>query len=201
MIWSSSRVFVTGASGFLGRYVVDALVSRSAAVVAMTRGSATVNRLNRPGVPEVTVDLRDNSYVKWLLEDERIDTVLHLAAQVKPADPVTFWETNVRGTWNLLEACRPTVRRIVLVSSIRAEEPERRDPYAVSKRCADLIADCYRDTLGLPLRVVALPPLYGPDGQWAQPLVGESWKWMDVRDAAAMVLRAAELIAVPEPAA
>lgn len=193
MTWSTRRVFITGASGFIGRHVVEALVARGAAVVALTRTRGTVNR---PGVREVVDSVTELAFSPRVIMHERIDTVLHLAAQVKPAEPEVFWESNVRGTWSLLEACRaaPSIERIVLVSSIRAEQPERRDPYAVSKRCADLIADCYAATCHLPLRVVALPPVYGPDGRFPQPLVGEHWTWMHIADAVAMILRAAETI-------
>lgn len=195
MTWPTRRVFVTGASGFIGRHVVDALVERQALVTTLALHLGEPD----PRVTRISGRIEDLYGLTRILGEREIDTVLHLAAQVKPAEPAVFWESNVRGTWSLLEACRavPSVQRLVVVSTIRALEPARRDAYAVSKRCADAIADCYDESeYGVPLRVVALPPIYGSDGQFSQPVVGDPDHWMHVCDAVAMILRAAD--AIPE---
>ena len=129
--WSERRVFVTGATGVVGAWVVKALLERRAAVVALVLDADPQSELYRSG------DVARISVVDGALEDFRtleraitayeIDTVIHLGAQaivsVAHRAPLATFETNVRGTWNLLEACRlhPELVERVIVAS-RSEE-------------------------------------------------------------------------------
>jgi CDP-glucose 4,6-dehydratase len=120
------------------------------------------------------------------------DTVIHLGAQaivsVASRSPLPTFETNIRGTWNLLEACRlhsDSVKRVVVASSDKAYgEQERlpyteemplqgRHPYEVSKSCADLIAQSYHRTYGLPVAVARCGNVYGGgDLNWTRIVPG-----------------------------
>jgi CDP-glucose 4,6-dehydratase len=131
------------------------------------------------GVKVVRGDVRDQAEMERALGEYEIDTVIHLAAQtivgIANRNPVSTFESNVAGTWALLEACRrsPAVRQIVLASSDKAygdcdvlpydeETPLRgRHPYDVSKSCADLIAQSYAVTYGLPVIVTRCGNFYG----------------------------------------
>ncbi len=124
-------------------------------------------------------DVCDQPLLERVLGEYEIDTVFHLAAQaivgVANRNPVSTFETNVRGTWSLLEACRrsPAVKQIITASSDKAygeheELPYREDtplagrhPYDCSKSCADLIARSYAETFGLPVAVTRCGNFYG----------------------------------------
>jgi CDP-glucose 4,6-dehydratase len=124
-------------------------------------------------------DVRDQALLERILGEYEIDTVIHLAAQtivtIANRNPVSTFETNISGTWALLEACRrgPTVKQIVLASSDKAygdhetlpydeETPLRgRHPYDVSKSCADLIAQAYAVTYRLPVAITRCGNFYG----------------------------------------
>jgi len=130
-------------------------------------------------VKVVRGDVRDQALLERVLAEYEIDTVIHLAAQtivtIANGNPVSTFETNVGGTWALLEACRrsPAVRQIVLASSDKAygehdalpydeNTPlQGRHPYDVSKSCADLIARAYAVTYGLPVGITRCGNFYG----------------------------------------
>jgi CDP-glucose 4,6-dehydratase len=176
-------VFVTGATGFLGGWLVNDLVECGADVVALVRDwvprSSLIATSLIDRVRVVRGDVRDQEVVERALNEYEIATVLHLAAQatVEPANrnPVPTLDTNIRGTWVLLEACRrnPTVRQIVVASSDKAygdqavlpyteDTPVRgRNPYDVSKSCADLLAQMYAKSYGLPVCVTRCGNFYG----------------------------------------
>jgi len=124
-------------------------------------------------------DVIDQSLLERALGEYEIDTVIHLAAQtivtIANRNPASTFESNIRGTWTLLEACRrsPVVKQIVLASSDKAygdqedlpygeESPlQGRHPYDVSKSCADLIARSYAITHSLPVAVTRCGNFYG----------------------------------------
>jgi CDP-glucose 4,6-dehydratase len=136
----------------------------------------------------VLADLTDYESLLRILDEHEVRTVFHLAAQaiVSTANrgPLATWESNVRGTYTLLEACRTTgdrVDRIIVASSDKAygkhdELPYREDfplrasnPYDVSKACADMIARSYAVTYELPVAVTRLANVYGPgDLNWSR---------------------------------
>ena len=181
--WRDRPVFVTGATGFLGGWLVRRLVEAGADVTCLVRDWVPRSELVRASLIEkVKVargDVRDQPLLERILGEYEIDTVMHLAAQtivtIANRNPVSTFETNVGGTWGLLEACRrsPAVRQIVLASSDKAygeceqlpcdeETPLRgQHPYDVSKSCADLIARAYAVTYDLPLVITRCGNFYG----------------------------------------
>ena len=175
-------VFVTGAYGLLGSWLVKALVDRGAAVTVLKRDGVAVSALELEGTERrVTVvrgDVRDGALIERVLAEYEVDTVFHLAAQtivgVANRAPLSTFETNIRGTWMLLEACRTVgVGAVVVAASDKAYGPhddlpyredhalEPRYPYDVSKAATDLIARSYFHTFGLPVAVTRLANLYG----------------------------------------
>ena len=181
--WRDRPVFVTGASGLLGGWLVRRLMTAGADVVCLVRDWVPQSELVRSGlldkVKVVRGDVCEQATLERALGEYEIDTVLHLAAQtivgIANRNPVSTFETNVGGTWSLLEACRrsPAVRQIVVASSDKAYgDHERlpydeqapligRHPYDVSKSCADLIAQAYAATYDLPVAITRCGNLYG----------------------------------------
>ncbi|MFY9487924.1 MAG: GDP-mannose 4,6-dehydratase [Solirubrobacterales bacterium] len=181
--WRGVPVFITGADGFIGSWLTERLLDEGADVVILKRDKPALSRLRIDGVEErCTVaqgDLSDHGELLRILNEYGVETVFHLAAQaivaVANRSPLSTFETNVRGTYNLLEAARlaPTVGRVVVASSDKAygehqELPYREDaklqprfPYDTSKAAADLIARSYAETYGLPVAVTRLANVYG----------------------------------------
>ncbi|MBI1850368.1 MAG: GDP-mannose 4,6-dehydratase [Planctomycetes bacterium] len=181
--WQDRPVFVTGATGFLGSWLVRDLVGRGADVVALVRDDVPGSELRRSGtlerISQVHGALEDFDCLERAINEFEIETVFHVGAQtivgIANRNPRSTFEANVKGTWNLLEACRrvPTVKRIVIASSDKAygdsdelpydeSTPLRgRHPYDVSKSCADLIATAYHATYGSPVAITRCGNLYG----------------------------------------
>jgi len=181
---SAEAALVTGARGFVGAWLTRALLERGAHVVCFDAGregrpASTLELLGISAeVEDVEADLGDRELLGRLLADREIGAVFHLAAETIVAEveasPVRGFETNVRGTWSLLEACRAAdVERVVVASSDKAygaheELPYREDfalrptaPYEVSKAAADLIARSYWHSYGLPVAVTRFANIYG----------------------------------------
>ncbi|HSC03325.1 MAG TPA: NAD-dependent epimerase/dehydratase family protein [Solirubrobacteraceae bacterium] len=175
-------MFVTGAYGLLGSWLVKALLTRGARTTVLKRdlvfSSALILEGTEHAVNVVHGDVRDRELIERVLAEYEVDTVFHLAAQaivgVATTSPISTFETNIRGTWNLLEACRRVgVQRVVVAASDKAygvhdRLPYREDfalqptyPYDVSKAAADLIARSYWHTFGLPVAVTRFANLYG----------------------------------------
>jgi CDP-glucose 4,6-dehydratase len=174
---------VTGATGLVGGWLVKRLLAAGADVVAIVRDWVPRSELVAAGLLErvrvVRGDVRDQETMERALGEYEIATVLHLAAQaivgVANRNPVSTLDTNVRGTWRVLEACRrsPLVRQIVVASSDKAygecdalpyaeETPLRgTHPYDVSKSCGDLIAYTYANTYGTPVAITRCGNFYG----------------------------------------
>ncbi|HLM55416.1 MAG TPA: GDP-mannose 4,6-dehydratase [Pyrinomonadaceae bacterium] len=181
--WRDRPVFVTGATGLLGSWLVRRLLERGADVVCLVRDRVPQSELVRNGtfdrVKVVRGDVADQQMLERALGEYEIETVFHLAAQtivgIANRNPVSTFETNVKGTWALLEAARrsPTVGQIVVASSDKAYGDHEqlpydesaplqgRHPYDVSKSCADLIAQAYAATYGLPVCVTRCGNFYG----------------------------------------
>jgi CDP-glucose 4,6-dehydratase len=181
--WRERPVLVTGATGLLGSWLTKALVERGASVVALIRDWLPENELFRSRMLEricvVRGDVCDQTVVERALGEYEIDTVFHLAAQtivgIANRNPISTFESNIKGSWVLLEACRrsPLVRQIVVASSDKAygshqklpyseETPlQGRHPYDVSKSCTDLITHAYAATYGLAACVTRCGNLYG----------------------------------------
>jgi CDP-glucose 4,6-dehydratase len=181
--WLDRPVFVSGCAGFLGSWLTSALVDAGANVVGLVRDRVPFSLLNRSGyLDRITVirgDVTDYELVERALNEYEIDAVFSLAAQtivpIANRAPLSTFETNVKGTWTVLEAARrsPTVSRVMVASSDKAYGahetlPYVEDapllgchPYDVSKACADLIARTYFATYGLPVAIARCANLYG----------------------------------------
>lgn len=160
-------------------------------MVALRRDVKPESRFRSDGIEErcaiALADLTDHDAIVRVLNEHEVGEVFHLAAQAivgtANRSPLGSWESNVRGTYTLLEACRTlgTVQRVVVASSDKAygsheELPYREDfalqprhPYDVSKACTDLIARSYAYSYGLPVAVTRLANVYGPgDLNWSR---------------------------------
>jgi CDP-glucose 4,6-dehydratase len=173
---------VTGARGFAGSWLAQALLEAGAEVTSLDREGASPSGLELQGVAsdvdDVVGDLRDEELVRRLLRENSIDTVFHLAAQAIVGDanasPVPTFETNIQGTWVVLEASRQAdVELVVVASSDKAYGPHEDLPYTedaalqpvypydVSKAATDLIARSYWHTFQLPVAITRFANLYG----------------------------------------
>ena len=182
--WRDRNVFVTGATGLLGSWVVEELLSRNAHVVCLVRDWVPESRLVSSGLLERTTavrgELEDADVLTRALNEYEVNTVLHLGAQTTVdaagRSPIGTFESNIRGTWNVLEACRlneKTVQRVVIASSDKAYgEHDRlpytedaplqgRFPYDVSKSCTDLLSLSYFHSYGTPVAITRCGNLFG----------------------------------------
>jgi CDP-glucose 4,6-dehydratase len=181
--WRDRPVLVTGATGLVGAWLTRRLVEVGADVVCLVRDWVPQSELVRSTTLErVKVargDIRDRDALERIIGEYETDTVIHLAAQtivgIANRNPISTFETNIQGTWNLLEACRrsPGVRSIVIASSDKAygdqeilpyseEAPlQGRHPYDVSKSCADLLALTYAKTYEAPVAITRCGNFYG----------------------------------------
>jgi CDP-glucose 4,6-dehydratase len=181
--WQDRPVFVTGATGLVGGWLVKRILGVGADVVCLVRDwvpqSEIVRTCSIDRVKVVRGEIRDQALLERVLGEYEITTVIHLAAQtivgIANRNPVSTFETNIGGTWALLEACRrsPTVKQIVLASSDKAYGEHATlpcdeatslqgcHPYDVSKSCADLIAHTYAKVYGLPVVITRCGNFYG----------------------------------------
>lgn len=181
--WLDRPTFVTGATGLIGGWLVRSLLEAGADLVCLVRDWVPQSELVRAQlidrVKVIRGDVADRALLERTLGEYEIDTVIHLAAQtivgIANRNPVSTFETNIGGTWALLEACRrsPTVKQIVIASSDKAygdhevlpyseQAPlQGRHPYDVSKSCADLIAQSYATTYCLPVAITRCGNFYG----------------------------------------
>lgn len=181
--WKDRTAFVTGATGFVGAHIVRHLLDKNAHVVCLQRDAVAANSLDILGLRQrVTVidgSIEDFPLMARILNEYEIDAVFHLAAQAivgaANRSPLSTFETNIRGTYLLLEACRqtPTVKRVVVASSDKAYGshatlPYVEDfplqglyPYDVSKTCTDLISQSFAHSYQLPVTVSRSANIYG----------------------------------------
>lgn len=193
--WRDRPTLVTGASGLVGGWLVRRLVEAGADVVCLVRDwvpqSELVSSKLIDRVKTARGDLRDQRVLERILGEYEVDSVLHLAAQtivpIANRNPVSTFETNVAGTWALLEACRrsPAVKQIVVASSDKSYGEQQhlpydetmalagRHPYDVSKSAGDLIAQSYAATYGLPVLITRCGNFYGGgDLNWSRIVPG-----------------------------
>jgi CDP-glucose 4,6-dehydratase len=182
--WRERKVFVSGAAGLLGSWMAEELLRRGAEVTCLIRDWVPNSRAVTGGVLDrcqvVRGDLEDFALLLRTLNEYEIDSIFHLGAQAivgtANRSPLSTFESNIRGTWTLLEAarqCPRLIERIVVASSDKAYGAHDtlpytettallgRFPYDVSKACGDLIALSYAETYGLPLAVTRCGNLYG----------------------------------------
>jgi CDP-glucose 4,6-dehydratase len=193
--YASSPVLVTGGQGFIGCWLTERLLGMGASVVVIRRDTDPRSRFSVEEVEQrctvVDADLLDYEAVLGVLTEHEIRSVFHLAAQpivsIANRSPLSTLESNVRGTYTVLEACRAamalggSIERIVCASSdhaygTHARLPYKEDfalrprfPYDVSKGCTDMIARSYAATYELPVAVTRLANTYGGgDLNWSR---------------------------------
>ena len=193
--WQDRPTLVTGGTGLVGSWLVERLRAAGADVVCLVRDRVPQSRLCSAGLIDkvkcVTGDVRNQALCERILGEYEIDTVIHLAAQtivgVANRNPVSTFDSNIRGTWALLEACRrsPGVKQIVAASSDKAYGHQDKlpyeesaplkgmHPYDVSKSCADLIAQAYAHSYGLQVTITRCGNFYGGgDLNWSRIVPG-----------------------------
>lgn len=182
--WRHRNVLVTGATGLLGSWMVEELVNRGANVVCLIRDWVPRSKLVYSGLLDrinvVRGDLEDYTLLVRAINEYEVRTVFHLGAQTivgtASRSPLSTFEANIRGTWNVLEACRQCsglIEQIVVASSDKAYGSHEhlpytedfplqgRYPYDVSKSCTDLLAFSFFHTYQLPVSVTRCGNLFG----------------------------------------
>lgn len=181
--WLDRPCLVTGASGFLGGWLVKRLFAAGADLTCPLRDWVPGSQFISDGLAEkvnmVRGDVTDQKLLERILGEYEIKTVFHLAAQtivtIANRNPVSTFDSNIRGTWTLLEACRrsPSVDQVIVASSDKAYGkqdilPYHEDlplqgtyPYDVSKSCSDMLAQSYYVTYKVPLTITRCGNFYG----------------------------------------
>jgi len=181
--WLDRPTFVTGSTGLVGGWLLRRLIDAGADIVCLVRDWVPQSELVREKlidqVKVVRGDICDREVIERTLGEYEINTVIHLAAQtivtIANRNPISTFETNIAGTWNLLESCRrsPNVKQIVVASSDKAYGDQEtlpynentplqgRHPYDVSKSAADLIANTYAVSFDLPVAITRCGNFYG----------------------------------------
>jgi len=181
--WKNRNVFITGATGLLGPWLIKELLAQEANIYVLVRDLIPnslffLDNLDKK-VTIILGDLDDLALLQRILNEYNIETVFHLGAQaivgIANRSPLSTFKSNIEGTWNLLEACRlsPWVNRIIVASSDKAygaqdqlpyteESPlQGRYPYDTSKSCADLIAQSYFHSYKVPVCVTRCGNFFG----------------------------------------
>jgi CDP-glucose 4,6-dehydratase len=181
--WKDRSVLVTGATGLLGGWLTKDLLAEGANVTALVRDWVPASEFVKESLSDrtniVRGDLSSPELLERVIGEYEVEVVFHLAAQtivgIANRNPLSTFESNVRGTWNLLEACRrsPAVKSIVVASSDKAYGSHEKlpydeqmalqgeHPYDVSKSCADLITQSYAKSFGLPVAITRCGNFYG----------------------------------------
>ena len=182
--WESMNVLVTGADGFIGSHVAKALAEKGAEVTTIVRDVRKRNNTDVLGIKDkiniVHGDIIDFKDCERAINEYDIEFCFHIAAQaiVGPANrsPLSTFESNIKGTWNILEASRisKTIKGLVIASSDKAYGQQKKLPYTeesplsgyfpydASKACAEIIARSYFMTYNLPLAITRNANTYGP---------------------------------------
>ncbi len=181
--WQDRRVFVTGCTGLVGSWTVRALLNRGAHVVGLVRDQVKGSELQRTGllsqIDVVRGCVEDEAFLERVLAEYEIQNVIHLAAQtivgIANRNPLSTFETNIKGTWCLLEAARRCGYNphVIVASSDKAygdqavlpyleDAPlEGRHPYDASKSCTDILSLTYHKSYELPVCVTRCGNFYG----------------------------------------
>jgi CDP-glucose 4,6-dehydratase len=194
--WKDRNALVTGATGLVGSTLVPRLLEKGARVAVLVRDWDPQSELIRSGAIRncrvVSGRLESVADVERALVENEVETVFHLGAQTVVGtgyrSPYSTFESNIRGSYTLFEACRrhdAFVKRVVVASSDKAygesavlpytEEMAARGryPYDVSKSCTDLLASCYAHTYELRVVVARCGNIYGEgDLNWSRLIPG-----------------------------
>lgn len=182
--FNGKKVFITGASGFIGSWLTKSLLDKNAELVCLLRDSDPNSMFFTDGLDKkVTIvhsSLEEFRSIERAINEYEPEVAIHLGAQaivgIANKSPVGTFDSNIMGTWNLLEACRlhqKTIKSIVVASSDKAygeqkvlpyteESPLLADnPYDVSKACADMLARSYAKTYGMPITISRCGNFFG----------------------------------------
>lgn len=181
--WLNKNVFITGCTGLLGSWLTEELINLNANIIGLVRDHVPRSRIYREGFIDkiniVSGNLEEHHVIDRALNEYEIEVVFHLAAQsivpIANNNPLSTFESNIKGTGALLEACRRNkqVNKIIVASSDKAYGEHKilpytedmplmgRNPYDVSKSCADLISQMYFYHYQLPVCVTRCGNLFG----------------------------------------
>ena len=181
--WKSKRVFVTGGTGLVGGWLTQKLCEKESDVITLVRDWVPYSKLLSSNLlKKVTLvrgDLSISSELERILAEYEIEIVIHLAAQtivpIANKNPLSTFESNIKGTWNLLEACRnvSSVKSIVAASSDKAYGESKKLPYKenfplkalypydVSKACTDMLCQSYACNFDLPVAITRCGNFFG----------------------------------------
>ena len=183
LFWQDRRVFITGASGLVGGWLLEKLLNVGADCVVLLRDWVPQSQLVTAKLIDKSIivrgDLSDTQQLERILAEYEIQSVIHLAAQtivpIANKNPLSTFESNIAGTWNLLEACRlvKSIQSVVVASSDKAygdttDLPYKEStalqavyPYDVSKACADMISASYAKTFDIPIAITRCGNFFG----------------------------------------
>jgi CDP-glucose 4,6-dehydratase len=182
--WNGAKVLVTGADGFIGSHVAKTLIDKQAQVTTLVRDIKKTNNLDildiRNKINVVNGNLINLADCERIINEYDIEFIFHIAAQaiVGPANrsPLSTFESNIKGTWNILEACRTSkaIKGMIVASSDKAYGQQKKLPYTedsklngyypydASKVCAEVLARSYFMAYNLPLAITRNANTYGP---------------------------------------
>ena len=183
LFWQDRRVLVTGGSGLVGGWLVEELIRLGADVIVLLRDWVPQSKLfSKDTLLKIIIvrgDLSDSKNLERILAEYEVQSVIHLAAQtivpIANKNPLSTFESNIAGTWNLLEACRyvKSISSVVVASSDKAYGDTKQLPYTetmplqavypydVSKACTDLISLSYAKTFDLPVAITRCGNFFG----------------------------------------
>jgi len=194
--WKDRKVLITGVTGLVGSWLVKALLKRKSIIIVLVRDIDYQTEFYRSGdylqTNIVNGPLENFSTVERAINEYEVDTIFNLGAQTIVGaayrEPLQTFESNIRGTYNILEACRghrDFVKEIVIASSDKAygiadKLPYTEDmplkgshPYDVSKSCTDLLAQTYSYTYNMPIAIARCGNIYGGgDLNWSRIIPG-----------------------------
>ncbi len=181
--WKDKKVFITGADGFIGGWIAKTLIEKEANVTVVIRDTKREDSLDlhniRKKVNIVKGDIVDYPLMQRIMNEYSIQYVFHLAAQplveIATRSPLSTFESNIKGTWNILESARltKTVEGVIVASSDKAYGNQEKLPYSedqplqgiypydASKVCTDVLTRSYFISFGLPVIVTRNANTYG----------------------------------------
>ena len=173
--WQGRVVLITGASGFVGSHLVNQLTDKKSEIITLSNKGISSSQ----EVTDIKGSVENFQILDKIIKEHKIDIIFHLAAQpiveVGQTNPIKTFEVNIRGTWNILEAARQNhLQKVIIASTVHVygdnpkvpfkEQyfPQPSRPYETSKACADLLAQSFADSYGLPVEIPRFVNIYGP---------------------------------------